>query len=494
MSFERSNGILLHPSSLPGKWGIGTLGKEAIKFIDWMKEAGVKMWQLLPMGPTGYGDCPYSSFSAFAGNPYFINYEILLEEGWLKDSDLPDDKMFSRDKVDFGKIYETKFIVLKKACDRFSEQAEDQKKEYAYFCEKHSFWLDDFAFFMALKNTFPGQSWLDWPDDIRKREPQAVKKYREELDQDIHFQKWMQFEVFRQWKNIKNYANEQGIKIVGDIPIYVASDSADAWSMHEMFQFDEDIKPVKVAGVPPDYFSATGQLWGNPLYDWNRMEDDGFKWWIRRVEANLEMVDIIRIDHFRGLAAYWAVPSGEETAINGEWIPAPGKKMFQAILKKLGDLPIMAEDLGVITPDVEELRDHFGFPGMKILQFAFDSGEENDYLPHTYNKNCIVYTGTHDNDTIVGWYNAAQPKDKEWAMDYINGNKKEVAWSFLRAAWASTALIAIAPLQDFMGLGTEHRMNIPGTPLENWTWRFTEKQLDSEIKNKLKHLNSLYNR
>lgn len=494
MSFQRSNGILLHPSSLPGKWGIGTLGKEAFRFIDWLKEAGVRMWQILPMGPTGYGDCPYSSFSAFAVNPYFIDYDILLSEGWLDKKDLPDDSRFSRDHVDFGLIWETKYGVLKKACQKFSLQADNQKKEYAYFCEKNSFWLDDFAFFMALKFEFPGMSWMDWPDPIRKREAAAMKSYREKLEEEIHFHKWLQFEVYRQWKKVKDYANQNGIQIVGDIPIYVASDSADAWSVPEMFQFDPDIKPVKVAGVPPDYFSATGQLWGNPLYDWKKMEDDGFSWWIRRIETNLEMVDVLRIDHFRGLAAYWAVPAGETTAINGEWIPAPGKRMFEAVLKKLGDLPIMAEDLGVITPDVEELRDHFQFPGMKILQFAFDSGEENDYLPHTYHKNCIVYTGTHDNDTVVGWYQAARPEDRQWALDYINGNEKDIAWSFIRAAWSSTALIAIAPLQDLMGLGSAYRMNIPGTPLENWTWRFETGQLTDAIRNRLLRFNKLYSR
>lgn len=495
MNFERSSGILLHPTSLPGKFGIGSLGKEAFDFVDFLVESGQKLWQVFPLGPTGYGDSPYQCFSAFAGNPLLISLEKLVEEGLLTENDLNTNETFDTNLVDFGKVINFKFPVLRKAYSHFAMNGSQLEKiKFDTFCQNSSLWLEDYALFMALKDHFGGKPWIEWDLDIKMREEKALEYYANHLSETINFQKFIQYLFFKQWKEVKSYANSNYIKVVGDIPIFVAFDSADAWSNPDIFLFDQDRKPVKVAGVPPDYFSATGQLWGNPLYDWNKLEETGFQWWIDRIKSNLVLSDIIRIDHFRGFAAYWAVPYGEKTAINGEWVPAPGKALFTAIEKALGTLPIIAEDLGLITPDVIELRDHFNFPGMKILQFAFDSGEENDYLPHTYDKNCVVYTGTHDNDTVLGWYQKAKAEDKKFLADYINVvcNDSNISMELLKAAWASTAVIALAPFQDLLGLGSEARINTPGVAAGNWMWRAKAEQINSSKASDLRKVTKLY--
>ncbi len=495
MNFERSSGILLHPTSLPGKFGIGSLGKEAFDFVDFLVESGQKLWQVFPLGPTGYGDSPYQCFSAFAGNPLLISLEKLVEEGLLTENDLNTNETFDTNLVDFGKVINFKFPVLRKAYSHFAMNGSQLEKiKFDTFCQNSSLWLEDYALFMALKDHFGGKPWIEWDLDIKMREEKALEYYANHLSETINFQKFIQYLFFKQWKEVKSYANSNYIKVVGDIPIFVAFDSADAWSNPDIFLFDQDRKPVKVAGVPPDYFSATGQLWGNPLYNWEKLDETGYQWWIDRVKANLVVSDIIRIDHFRGFAAYWAVPFGETTAINGEWVAAPGKELFRAIEKALGTLPIIAEDLGLITPDVIDLRDTFNFPGMKILQFAFDSGEENDYLPHTYDKNCVVYTGTHDNDTVLGWYQKAKAEDKKFVQDYLNVtcDDKNVANEFIRAAWASTAVIALAPLQDVLGLGSETRINTPGVAAVNWMWRYKSTQLTSDVAANLRKITKTY--
>ncbi|BDU51309.1 4-alpha-glucanotransferase [Haliovirga abyssi] len=493
--FERSSGVLLHATSLPGKFGIGTLGKEAYQFVDFLIKSNQKLWQTYPLGPTGYGDSPYQCFSAFAGNPLLISLETVVEDGLLTNSDLETNEKFDESKVDFGKIINFKFPILKKAFDNFSNGSfELEKIKFETFVKKNSNWLDDFSLFMSLKEHFGGKPWIEWDNDIKLREENALRDYKNKLKNDIEFQNFIQYLFFKQWKKLKAYANQNYIKIVGDIPIFVAFDSADAWSNPDIFLFDEERKPVRVAGVPPDYFSATGQLWGNPLYNWDKLKETNFAWWIDRIKANLELSDIIRIDHFRGFAEYWAVPYGDKTAINGEWWPAPGKELFEAIEASLGSLPIIAEDLGLITPDVEELRDHFNLPGMKILQFAFDSSEENNYIPHSYNKNCVVYTGTHDNDTVAGWFEKASKDDKKYALDYFNSNGEDICWDFIRGAWASTAVIAITPLQDILRLGSFARINTPGVAAGNWQWRFKAEDITNEHISKLKHLTTIYGR
>ncbi len=497
MNFERNSGILLHPTSLPGSFGIGSLGKEAYKFVDFLIESGQKLWQVYPLGPTGFGDSPYQCFSAFAGNPLLISLEKLVSHNLLSRTDLETEDVFDDTSVDYGKVINFKIPILKLAFDNFKRKGSKVEKiKFTNFCEENAIWLKDYALFMSVKAHFGGKPWVEWDYDIKMRNPDAISRYEDLLSYSIEFQKFIQFLFFRQWGELKAYANQNSVKIVGDIPIFVAFDSADSWANPEIFLFDEDRKPVKVAGVPPDYFSATGQLWGNPLYNWEKLREDDFAWWIKRIQANLKISDIIRIDHFRGFAAYWAVPSEETTAINGEWVHAPGKELFEAIEKELGILPIIAEDLGDITPDVYELRDYFNFPGMKILQFAFDSGEENDYLPHTYPQNCVVYTGTHDNDTVLGWYQNASEEDKKWVREYLSvtGNKKTINWDFIRAAWASTANIAITPLQDILGLDSSARINTPGKPDGNWQWRFKSRDVNARLAEKLYKLTKTYYR
>lgn len=495
--FERSSGILFHPTSLPGKYGIGTLGKEAYAFIDFLKKSRQKLWQIFPLGPTGYGDSPYQSFSSFAGNPYLIDFDLLIEAHLLSEEDLRD--VFFGDNeeyIDYGAIYNQKYPLLRKAYENFkSSDNHEMKENLEHFKRENASWLNDYSLYISLKNHFNGLPWNEWAHDIKNREHGAMEHYRNELADDIEYHNFIQFLFFKQWGDVKRYANENGIKIIGDIPIFVAADSSDAWANPEIFLFDEERKPVKVAGVPPDYFSATGQLWGNPLYNWQKLKETNYSWWVERVRANLSTCDIIRIDHFRGFEAYWAVPYGDDTAINGQWEPGPGIDLFNAIKSQLGELPIIAEDLGLMTQGVIDLREATGFPGMKILGFAFDSGEENDYLPHTYTKNCVVYTGTHDNDTLIGWFQKAKEEDRQFARDYLNSRSDdEIHWDAIRGAWSSVASMAISPFQDFLGLGSEARINTPGVAAGNWQWRLRHGVLTDELAERIAKLTRVYSR
>ena len=495
--FERSSGILFHPTSLPGKYGIGTLGKEAYAFIDFLKKSRQKLWQIFPLGPTGYGDSPYQSFSSFAGNPYLIDFDLLIEAHLLSEEDLRD--VFFGDNeeyIDYGAIYNQKYPLLRKAYENFkSSDNHEMRENLEHFKRENASWLNDYSLYISLKNHFNGLPWNEWAHDIKNREHGAMEHYKNELADDIEYHNFIQFLFFKQWGDVKRYANENGIKIIGDIPIFVAADSSDAWANPEIFLFDEERKPVKVAGVPPDYFSATGQLWGNPLYNWQKLKETNYSWWVERVRANLSTCDIIRIDHFRGFEAYWAVPYGDDTAINGQWEPGPGIDLFNAIKSQLGELPIIAEDLGLMTQGVIDLREATGFPGMKILGFAFDSGEENDYLPHTYTKNCVVYTGTHDNDTLIGWFQKAKEEDRQFARDYLNSRSDdEIHWDAIRGAWSSVASIAISPVQDFLGLGSEARINTPGVAAGNWQWRLRHGVLTDELAERIAKLTRVYSR
>ena len=495
--FERSSGILLHPTSLPGKYGIGSLGKEAYKFVDFLKKSNQKLWQIFPLGPTGYGDSPYQCFSSFAGNPYLIDFDLLIEQNLLTEEDLKDVNFGGNEEyIDYGAIYNQKYPLLRKAYENFKANGNKELKEkLETFKTENSSWLDDYSLYISLKNHFNGLPWNEWEDDIRTRKEAAINKYKAELANEIEYHNFIQFLFFTQWNNVKKYANDNGIKIIGDIPIFVAVDSSDAWANPEIFLFDPELKPVKVAGVPPDYFSATGQLWGNPLYDWDKLKELNYKWWVDRVKANLSTCDIIRIDHFRGFDEYWAVPYGDKTAENGTWCPGPRTDLFNTIKNELGELPIIAEDLGTMTQGVIDLREATGFPGMKILGFAFDSKEENDYLPHTYTKNCVVYTGTHDNDTLIGWFTKANEDDKQFARNYLNSRSdNEIHWDAIRGAWSSVANMAIAPIQDFLGLGSEARINTPGLASGNWQWRLKDGVLTDELAERIAKLTKVYSR
>jgi 4-alpha-glucanotransferase len=495
MNTERSSGILLHPTSFPGMYGIGTLGKEALRFIDFLSKSKQRLWQILPLGPTGFADSPYQCFSFTAGNPLLIDLDTLVAEGLLDKKDLTDLGHFDDGPVNYGKVIDYKYPLLKKAMMTFKANAgKEHKKDFHDFTVTNKTWLNDYSLFMALKEHFKQKPWYQWTKPIKTRKENALQPFYSLLEVQIEFHKFIQYLFFRQWLTVKDYAHAKNIRIIGDIPLYVALDSVDAWANTELFQFDAEKNPVAVGGVPPDYFSKTGQLWGNPLYKWEELKKDSYKWWIDRIKSNLVLYDIIRIDHFRGFAAYWSVPYGEKTAINGKWIPCPGKELFTKIREELGELPIIAEDLGVITDDVEELRDSFGLPGMKILQFAFDSGEANDYIPYTFTKNCVVYTGTHDNDTAKGWFDKAKPEDKKYVLEYMNSTGKDISMDFLRLAWASVANTAIVPMQDLLGLGNEARMNLPGTTVNNWMWRAKSQDFSKELALQLAHLTVLYGR
>ena len=487
MNFERSGGILLHLTSLPGKYGIGCLGKGAYDFVDFLSEANQKLWQILPTGPTGYGNSPYQTFSAFAGNPLFIDLDNLVERKLLSPKDLDNNFQFNSEKVEYGEVREFREFKEDKLKIAFSNFDIDEIR-FKDFTTQESWWLDDFALFMSLKKHFGGKAWNEWDEEIKLHQQEAVVYYYELLSKQVNYQKFCQFIFFEQWEKLKSYTNKTGIKIIGDIPIFVSADSSDAWANSKIFQFDENKVPIKVAGVPPDYFSETGQLWGNPLYDWKVLEEQNFSWWIQRFKSTHRQVDIMRVDHFRGFESFWAVPAGEETAINGEWEKALGAKLFSAVIDQLGKIPIIAEDLGVITKEVEELRDRYNFPGMKILQFAFDSDMENDYLPHKYQKNCVVYTGTHDNETTLSWFKNSPAERKEFLKTYLQKEEIDICWDMLELAWKSEANIAIAPMQDFLCLDNSARMNTPGNPDGNWQWRVKQKQLSSELAQKIKIL------
>jgi 4-alpha-glucanotransferase len=494
MPFDRRSGILLHPTSLPGQYGIGTLGQEVYNWIDFLAASGQRLWQVMPLGPTGYGDSPYQCFSAFAGNPYLINLEKLVEQGLLNPVDLQGAPEFSEATVDYGPVISFKLQMLELAFQHFSTSAsQEQRGRFEAFC-KNANWLTDYALFMSCKEAHGGNSWNHWAEDIRSRKSEAIKAWTEKLSSSIQKQKVWQWMFFEQWQAVKHYANSKDIKIIGDIPIFIAYDSADAWANPELFFFDEAGNPTVIAGVPPDYFSATGQRWGNPLYRWDQMKKTNYAWWIERIKGTLEHVDIVRVDHFRGFAAYWEIPASEPTAINGKWVNAPGIDLFKTIYQALGDLPIIAEDLGVITPDVEALRDGAGFPGMKVLQFAFAADASDPYLPHNYIKNCVVYSGTHDNDTTKGWYAQAPEKERDYVRKYLARDDSNIAWEFMRLAFASAADTAIVPLQDVLGLGSDARMNTPGLASDNWGWRFKWEQVPYWIAPQLREMAVVFGR
>jgi 4-alpha-glucanotransferase len=493
MKFKRASGILLHPTSLPGPYGIGELGPAAYRWIDWLAGTGCTLWQVLPLGPTGYGDSPYQCFSAFAGNPSLISLELLLEQGLLMPSDLAGMPDWKPEKVDFGALYEWKPPLLTRAYQRFLADPAGLQEEFGQFCTQQADWLEDYALFTALKTAHQDGSWDAWPAGLRKRRPQAIEAARREHAQAIQSTKFGQFLFFRQWQRLHEYARAKGVRIIGDIPIFVAMDSADVWSHPDLFYLDADGHPTVVAGVPPDYFSQTGQLWGNPLYRWEVHRSSGYAWWLERLQASLKLVDIVRIDHFRGFAGYWEIPAGNPTAEIGRWVPGPAAGFFQAIQTRLGNLPIIAEDLGLITPDVTALRDRFELPGMKILQFAF-TAPDNPFLPHAYPQNCVVYTGTHDNDTAQGWYEHATEPEKDLARRYLRINGEDFAWDLIRASWASVAVFSLAPLQDFLSLGSEARMNFPSHLGGNWEWRLTEERLSTQLQKAIEELNWLYQR
>jgi 4-alpha-glucanotransferase len=508
VSFPRTCGILLHPTSLPGRFGVGDLGEEAYRFADFLAAAGQHLWQVLPLGPTGYGDSPYQCFSAFAGNTLLVSPERLVADRLLSADDLAAVPALSDERADYGGANRLKGELLGKAFENFKSGGggASLRAEFEAFQAENDGWLEDYALYRALKRERGERAWTRWEESLVRREPAALLSAGRALAAETEAVKFGQFLFFRQWTALKKYCNERDIKIIGDIPIFVAHDSADVWAHPESFKLDELGRPLSVAGVPPDYFSRTGQLWGNPLYDWGRMLEDGFRWWVARVRSLLKMVDIIRIDHFRGFAAYWEIPGGDETAERGRWVKAPGRELFHAIKSDLGVLPIIAEDLGFITPDVIELRDEFDFPGMRILQFAFSTDAANKDLPHNYVRNAVVYTGTHDNDTAVGWFesdpeaassvrSAAQvEKEKKFCLNYLRADGREINWDFIRAVYASTADTALAPLQDVLGLGSAARMNTPATMSGNWAWRFREGDLTEELSARLRSLAELYGR
>jgi 4-alpha-glucanotransferase len=498
MNFQRSAGILLHPTSLPGKFGIGDLGPEAFNFIHFLVNSGQTLWEVLPLGPTGYGDSPYQCFSAFAGNPYIISPEKLRDDGLLTNDDLDGVPGFDPHEVDFGRLIEYKMVLLQRAYKHYRNKSKSPlTAEFENFCKKNKSWLDDFALFMAVKQHHGGKNWVSWEPDIRGRKPKAVKEWSERLANEIEFNKFIQFLFFHQWAAVKAYANSRGIKIIGDLPIFIAYDSSDAWSHRHLFTIDDDGTPLTVAGVPPDYFSPTGQLWGNPLYRWDEMKKDDFLWWRKRIASMLDVVDIIRIDHFRGFEAYWEVPGDAATAEHGKWVKAPGMKFFSTLKKHLGDLPILAEDLGLITKPVVALRDAFDFPGMKILQFAFGSEMEKKFLPHNHIQNSVVYTGSHDNDTTRGFFEKVklEPNDiYSSAQTYLNYHGSDLRFELIRTAYASVANIVVIPMQDVLNLGSEARMNFPGKLGGNWTWRFTWDQVAPELAHTYKQFTLTYER
>ncbi len=496
MAFERASGILLHPTSLPGPYGIGEIGPQAYAWVDWLAEAGCGLWQILPLGPTSYGDSPYQCFSAFAGNPYLVSCAALLDQGLLSETDLEDMPVFSPDRVDFGAIYHWKLKVLDRAYRNFvSIAGEIEIHAFREFREQQGAWLEEFALFMALKDLHAGRPWWEWSAEYRMRERDALVQAREAQQETIERHGFQQYLFFRQWLALKEHANRKGLQIIGDIPIFVAYDSSDVWANPELFALEPDGSLQVQAGVPPDYFSETGQLWGNPLYRWDVHSRSGYRWWVDRMRSVLSLVDIVRLDHFRGFYDYWEIPGNAKTAIDGRWVPGPGEEFFVRIRQALGELPIIAEDLGYLHPGVYDLRDQLGLPGMKILVFAFGDEHANLFLPHNYIPHSVVYTGTHDNDTTLGWYRRVGKGERNFARRYLARDGKDISWDLIRAAWSSVSVFAVAPLQDVLSLGNEARMNLPGTlGTHNWTWRVRAEALSEEVKARLQEINLLYQR
>lgn len=495
MRFPRSSGTLVHPTSFPSKYGMGDLGHEAYDFINFLEETGQTVWQVLPLGPTGYGNSPYASYSAFAGNPYLISPDKLEEKGYISNEDLSDAVLPVTTQADYEGAYQKKDKLYEKAFENFrASQTKEEAKKLTDFKKRNSYWLEDYTVFMACSISNNRNTWNTWEKGLAQRKPVALEKARKEFAEEIEFHTWLQFEFFQQWNLLKEYANSKNIRVVGDIPIFVDHNSADVWSHPKFFAVDKQGNRLRVAGVPPDYFSETGQLWGNPLYEWKTLKRDDFSWWVERFRQMFELFDAIRVDHFRGFDEYWEVKASEETAINGEWVKAPGVDLFTTIKKKLGSLPIIAEDLGLMTQGVEDLRDEFNFPGMKILQFAFDSDSTNSFLPHNYSQNCVTYTGTHDNDTTIGWYNSAPDVEQHRARQYTRSDGREIHWELIRIGMLSVADQAIFPLQDFMNLDSTHRMNIPGTVGDNWMWRYTPEMLNNVDKQRIRDMIEMSNR
>lgn len=495
MRFPRSCGTLVHPTSFPSKYGMGDLGSEAKAFIDFLHETDQTIWQVLPLAPTGYGNSPYASYSAFAGNHYLISPDLLVEKGLLKPGEVEHAILPVDTKAEYEKSYNAKNKLFRLASERFyAEISDKERKKLDTFKENNRVWLEDYCLFIACLKANDRTSWNKWDPGLAQRKKKAIQTFKKKHTQEIDYQLWLQHEFFNQWHNLKKYANNKNIRVVGDIPIFVDHNSADVWANPSYFEVDKQGNRELVAGVPPDYFSETGQLWGNPLYKWDVLEKDGYSWWVHRFKQMFELYDAIRVDHFRGFDEYWEVHASEKTAVKGHWVAGPGKKLFKKIKKELGELPIIAEDLGVMTPGVEQLRDQFLFPGMKILQFAFNSDSSNNYLPHNYSQNCVVYTGTHDNDTTNGWYKSATDEEKHRAREYTRSDGSEIQWELIRMGMFSVADQAIFPLQDFMNLDSSHRMNIPGTAENNWLWRYNHQMLQAVDKNRIKELVEMSNR
>jgi 4-alpha-glucanotransferase len=499
----RRSGILLHPTSLPGPGGIGDLGPEAIAFLDFLEETRQGLWQVLPLGPTGYGDSPYQCFSAFAGNPLLVSLDLLREEGLLGAAEVSGSP---EGDVDYGAVQAEKPKQLRRAFEAFEKEATPARRdELVEFCRKEASWLDDFALFMAAKEAHGGASWSEWEPDLRERDAPALERARRELGVEVRRHQFLQFAFFRQWAAVRAAAAARGVRLLGDLPIFVAHDSADVWAHPEIFHLGRDGWPSHVAGVPPDYFSSTGQLWGNPLYRWDALARTGYRFWVERFRSALQLFDSVRLDHFRGFEAYWEVPAGEKTAVKGRWVPGPKAVLFETIERELGPLPVVAENLGVITPEVEALRERFGWPGMAILQFAFGADEHaNEFLPHNHARRLVVYTGSHDNDTAVGWWRggvgdttrkpAEVERERAFARDYLGTDGEEIHWDLIRAAFASVAETAIVPLQDVLGLGSEARMNVPARASGNWRWRYRREQLTPALRKRLRRLTEIYGR
>lgn len=495
MQSFRKSGILLHISSLPSAFGIGDLGREAYNFVDTLSKNGMKIWQILPLGPNGPGNSPYQAYSAYAADPILISPEMLVDWGLLANDDFSTTPLFNDVSVHFEKVTEWKTNIFRLAWQNFKLNADTSFiNEYQAFLNEHGWWLNDYALYAACKIEFDGLAWNKWPNDLMERDQNALDSYKIELKESYEFERFVQFLFFRQWFRLKNYANEKGIQIFGDLPLYVSLDSSDVWGNQRLFLLDKNGEPSMVGGVPPDYFCEDGQLWGNPVYDWNEIEKNNFQWWLARLYFNFHMFDLVRIDHFRGLESFWAIPADSKTAKVGQWLPAKGFELLNILQSQLVKLPIIAEDLGIITPEVEYLRDHFNLPGMKVLQFAFTSDFTNEHLPHNISSKNIIYTGTHDNDTIIGWWMSIDAEEKKLANSYLIANRGTISERLITYAWASVAEIAILPLQDLMQLDGSARMNIPGIATGNWSWRFRKNQLRKNHWKFIKHLNIRYNR
>ena len=492
---KRAGGILLHPVSLPSSYGIGDLGSAAHHWLEWLADAGCSMWQMLPLGPPGYSESPYQNYSSFAGNPLLISLDILIEDGLLTEDDLHTMPEFPVDRIAYVEVMSFKYAALALAAERFFQGKNvSLAKAFEEYDHENQDWLNDFALFMALKEAHDGLPWTAWESGVATRQPEAIMRAARALKSEVDKYRFHQFFFHRQWRQVRQHASDVGVQLIGDLPIYVAHDSVDVWLRPDLFQVDESGMPTHVAGVPPDYFSPTGQRWGNPLYRWERMQEENFDWWVRRFQAVLNRVDLVRFDHFLGLNRNWQIPAENQTAEQGTWHPVPGADLLRTLREALGGLPIIVEDLGLVTPEVEELRDQFSLPGMKILQFAFDSGPENESLPHHYPTNCVAYTGTHDNETARGWYENASESTRDHFRRYTGSDGSHAAWDMIRCIWESRADRAIAPMQDLLELNNDARMNVPGTSEGNWSWRMQEIHLSQELADKMRALNETTDR